>query len=427
MGGHHPVPKAPHPPGVPPPPGARKTPVRLASWNASLVAGAVTIDGSRPLNHREEWRVPRFVERLAPQKLDAVFMQEVITEDRAVQLAEGMEKIGFPHWIMGPFGPGVQRVLDHFREVDPGFAEFLKKNIGFFIGHFSNLNSQAEIETVKRRKKGVSPSSFDVYNQLVHGVKVLLSLEGYSLGDEIGRLRSTLKEHILMRVRKFLAARKIYEMIGSGLAVFSRHPIVDYKFVPYWDKGGVDSWVLKGILKVVCELPDGRKITYGNTHQNQDGYTDSTEAHKKQNGQVGGEFGGEEDPLILGGDFNAVAEEFRPAAEGSRLVWPFRVDEFQMLKTMKKLGLRDAYREKHPLKKNGSYRSRQLTGEILGHTFTGNGPFRENLRREPGEPDKRLDYFFVSRHLDVVAAQVLRGEFEDLSDHWPLVVELLLR
>ncbi len=131
------------------------------------------------------------------------------------------------------------------------------------------------------------------------------------------------------------------DLLGSGLAVFSKYKFSDERFRYYTKEAGHDNISQKGILQIVVNVQDRAKVVFLTSHLQAGSAREERVARDKQIDQIRRtliairrKFAGM--PIIMCGDFNIKAEndEGRATAEYKN--------------ALRALSFKDAYRVLHP-------------------------------------------------------------------------------
>jgi endonuclease/exonuclease/phosphatase family metal-dependent hydrolase len=219
---------------------------------------------------------------------------------------------------------------------------------------------------------------------------------------------------------------RIRYVIGPGLMLFSKHPIIDMDFVPFKTNGNIiEKSCLKGVLKAVVELDNNFPVTVLLSHFQAGQRSKERRVRLGQLSEIGavlqdiksGSYGNA--PIVLMGDFNIIAEDRNgnPRPEYNAMT---RI-----------LGLKDIYRTR-------------FKSSILNPGYTSHGGennllhlFHRNTRTK-----KRIDYILSNnyRKMSIDDCQVdefktnnpigngtkkVKNPIQHLSDHYAVKARFL--
>lgn len=275
------------------------------------------------------------------------------------ELGKGIElgvREAYPYRISSPSARGIDEILECLQEKWPRISKILKPRTEGLVEFFARGHYSVEV-------------SF--WQGIIR----------YCLNED---RMIWLLEHLL-GLPKFL---------GAGLLFFSKYPIVSWEFIPYAAKADLERLIIKGVLKVELQTPDGSTFTVALTHLQEGASAHAQKARARQVDQLASLK-----PDVAMGDFNFIAREYEPA--------------------QKRLGLTDSFRLLHP----------DPISEP-GYTYEHNNPknpysSRLGVRSAPGQGPQRIDFIFT-RNFTPIACDVPAEEFisDDgnyfLSDHHPV-------
>ncbi|NIR64318.1 MAG: hypothetical protein GWO41_06860 [candidate division Zixibacteria bacterium] len=219
---------------------------------------------------------------------------------------------------------------------------------------------------------------------------------------------------------------RIRYVIGPGLMLFSKYPIIDMDFVPFKTNGNIiEKSCLKGVLKAIVELDNGFPVTVLLSHFQAGQRSKERKVRLKQLSEIGavlqdvksGQYGNA--PIVLMGDFNIIAEDRNgnPRPEYSAMT--------------KILGLKDIYRTRFKSAvRNPGYTSHGGENNLL-HLFHRNTSTK-----------KRIDYILSNnyRQMSIEDCQVeefktnnpvgdgtkkIKKPIQHLSDHYAVKARFL--
>lgn len=203
--------------------------------------------------------------------------------------------------------------------------------------------------------------------------------------------------------------------VNNGLMFFSKHPIRDYKYIPFENRGPIDERTVaqKGVLTCVVETSNGKLIRFVNIHPTAGGLLnaqDSPTIQKIRNDQISQSHDiakeGEELAVILG-DFNTGPE--------------IAIDNYNYLLER---GYIDGYAEYCQVN--------NLTAEM-----TWDAKNILNVRGTHSESiSQRIDHIYLQEELlqeyEIISSKVVfseptvkvNGEMVTVSDHYGVIVDL---
>lgn len=183
-------------------------------------------------------------------------------------------------------------------------------------------------------------------------------------------------------------------LMGSGLRILSKHPILRKAILGYGVCKKDDCLARKGALLAVVKLPSGQKLNLLNTHLNARGGDLIRQEQIEQMNEFLQYFAEPDAPIILAGDFNAS-----PGSGTYQKVlnsWPV-VDVWA-----------------------------SLNGMDGGYTYdTRTNHYARDYSARTGFPDQwdRIDFQFATRELKPLSSEVTFNKPPLLSDHYGVVAE----
>ena len=217
-------------------------------------------------------------------------------------------------------------------------------------------------------------------------------------------------------IRWIGAALGSSNLIGSGLMLLSRHPIISHKFVPYSSEAGFDAYAEKGVLAAKIQVPDiAATVGVLLTHLQAD--SDEADVRRGQLSELASvaahlRLSSPRMALITMGDFNVIGEDS----------YGQQTNEYTRM--IEQLGLTDTWRVQHP--------------EDPGVTYDGRNNDLSKQFDEDDTSQERLDYIFYdpdpSYYVDceLTLCKLLKYQstegvgsenVRDLSDHYGLLAE----
>jgi len=210
--------------------------------------------------------------------------------------------------------------------------------------------------------------------------------------SEISQAFDEIGYHGTKRQKSSLMKKKLF---NSGLAIFSKYPIVETKFQSYRNCQGEDCLSNKGMLAVLLEIEPGEYIYVVNTHLQAGDNRKRVFKREKQIDQLeeflNSDFFVKDIPIILGGDFNTNKGE----DDYHYLISRLEVEEMQ------------------------------LTGPL---TFSHDSTLNDNLLGKKKKDKKLLDYILIMNNKNynyLNSFRIIRPKGSylnykdvDLSDHF---------
>ena len=98
--------------------------------------------------------------------------------------------------------------------------------------------------------------------------------------------------------------------VGSGVMIFSKHPMIEEKFVSYSKSRGADACAKKGVIIVKIRSPQ-KEIYVAGTHLQAGSYSAAKRVRKSQLSELANAINSISDSsfLILAGDFNITPDD----------------------------------------------------------------------------------------------------------------------
>jgi len=215
-------------------------------------------------------------------------------------------------------------------------------------------------------------------------------------------------------------------VIGPGLMLFSKYPIIEMDFVPFKTNGNIiEKSCLKGVLRAVVELENNFPVTILMSHFQAGQRSKERKVRLGQLSEIGavleniksGPYGNA--PIVLMGDFNIIAEDRNgnPRPEYNAMTGV--------------LGLKDIYRTKFKSAlRNPGYTSHGGENNLL-HLFHRNTRTRKridyilsNNYRQMSIEDCGVDEFRTNNPIGNGTKKV-RNPIRHLSDHYAVRARFL--